>query len=402
MMTSPPDGRNGALGRQYAVLVVDDDTESLHYVGSALMMEGCRVHVATSGRLAIDIARQVRPDLVLLDIRMPGLDGIATCRELKRLPETRAIPVVFLTGRDDEPSMLEAFDAGGADYVVKPVETRVLLARVRTHAELGVLSRGLEQSLAERTRALRDANAALRRLAADVSVLEETEKARLAAALHDGPMQKLALAQMQIAGGIGENHLSPAAKGRGTGIGAEGRERLAAGLALLREAMAELRALQFALSPPVLHQRGLPAALVWLAGDTRARWDIALDCEIDAEVPRLNQRTSVILFQCVRELVHNMIKHSGARSGCIALSADAGHLLLSVVDDGRGFEASVDRPIGGDARGGYGLYSVRERVALLGGSLAIESDARGSRVNVRIPLSRHGADAADLADAVPR
>ena len=397
MMTSPPDGRNAAPGHQYAVLVVDDDAKSLHYVGSALLTEGYRVHVAASGRLAIDIAREVGPDLILLDIRMAGLDGIATCQELKRLPETRAIPVVFLTGRDDEPSMLEAFDAGGVDYLVKPFETRILLARVRTHAELGVLSRGLETALADRTQALQAANAALRQLATDMSLMEETEKARLAAGLHDGPMQKLALAQLQIEAGI-----SASGDRRSEAAPSEDLERLGVGVTLLREAMAELRALQFALSPPVLHQRGLPAALDWLAGDTRARWDIALDCEIDAEVPRLNQRTSVILFQCVRELVHNMVKHSGARRGCIALSADAGHLLLSVVDDGRGFEASVDQPIGGEERGGYGLYSVRERLALLGGSLAIESDDRGSRISARIPLSRHGAGAADLADVVPR
>ena len=401
-MTTPPDGRETAHRPDYAVLVVDDDTESLHYVGSALMMEGCRVHVATSGRLAIDVAREVRPDLVLLDIRMPGLDGIATCRELKRLPETRAIPVVFLTGRDDEPSMLEAFDAGGADYVVKPVETRVLLARVRTHAELGVLSRGLETALAERPQALQAANAALRQLATDMSLMEETEKARLAAGLHDGPMQKLAVAQLQIEAGTGSKGPSASKSVRAEGPDPEDRERLAVGLALLREAMAELRTLQFELSPPVLHQRGLPAALDWLAGDTHSRWGIALDCVIDAEVPSLDKRTSVILFQCARELVHNMIKHSGARGGCIGLSAEADHLLLRVVDDGRGFEASVGQPVSGDASRGYGLYSVRERLALLGGGLTIESDDRGSRVSVRIPLSRHGAGAADYADVAPR
>jgi len=79
--------------------------------------------------------------------------GIATCRALKDQPATRAIPVVFLTGRDDEPGIIEAFQAAAADSVVKPFEPRILLARVRTHLALAALSRGLERRLGERTQA---------------------------------------------------------------------------------------------------------------------------------------------------------------------------------------------------------------------------------------------------------
>jgi signal transduction histidine kinase len=339
-----------------------------------MMEQGYQVHAAASGHAAIDIASTVLPDLILLDIRMPDLNGIAVCRALKASERTRAIPVIFLTGRADQSSLLDAFDAGGADYVVKPFEPRVLLARVRTQVELGALSRGLEAALDERTRELRDANDRLRRLATDVALLEETEKARLGGALHDGPMQKLAIARMQIEAGV------PGAMDAGPP-----RSRLAAGLAMMGEAMDELRTLQFDLSPPVLHQRGLAAALEWLARSSGARNGLALTCAVDADLPPLGHELSVILFQCARELVNNLVRHAGAQRGSIRLQAEDGVLTLSVEDDGRGFRTLPEDATPTD-KGGFGLYSIRERMRLFDGSVDIVSSEKGSRVSLRLPL----------------
>ena len=152
----------------------------------------------------------------------------------------------------------------------------------------------------------------------------------------------------------------------------------------MREAIDELRTLQFELSPPVLHQRGLAAALDWLAADTRERWGIALTCSVAADLPALDRRQSTVLFRCARELVNNLIKHAGARNGTIELAAAEEVIELSVEDDGRGFDR-----IEGDlsASNGYGLDSIRERLALLGGNLEIHSSATGSRLIVRLPLS---------------
>lgn len=175
---------------QRSVLVVDDDLRNIRLVGSLLTESGFRVHVADNGLLALAIAREVQPDLVLLDILLPPrMNGIETCHRLKVCPDTRAIPVIFLTGKEDEETMVRAFEVGGADYVQKPFNAQVLLARVRTHTELGLLSRELERTLAERTRELSEANATLRKLAMEVSLIEEREKKRLAANLHDSPMQ---------------------------------------------------------------------------------------------------------------------------------------------------------------------------------------------------------------------
>jgi len=158
------------------ILIVDDDRLTTHFLGTLLQEQGYDICVANSGELALRIAAETQPDLILLDITMhPGMDGIETCRRLKEDETTHSTPIIFLTGKDDEDSMLRAFDTGAADSVLKPCVRRVLLARVRTHMELGLLSRHLEEALAERTRELHAANAQLRRLAREMTLVEEAE-----------------------------------------------------------------------------------------------------------------------------------------------------------------------------------------------------------------------------------
>jgi signal transduction histidine kinase len=372
---SAPGSALGPAPSPARILIVDDSAPTRALLREILGALPCEPLEAGDGEQALALALTHPPDLILLDIGLPRTDGIATCRALKARPATRAIPVVFLTGRDDEPGILEAFQAGGADYVVKPFEPRILLARVRTHLALASLSRGLERTLDARTQALVDANARLRRLALDLSLLKEAERAQLASELHDSPMQKLALAQMQIGSAS-------------RGCDQEANQALQAGIELLREGIAELRTLQFDLSPPVLEQKGLPAALEWLAASTQARWGIPMTYTQVGPPPALGRELSVILFQSARELVYNLIKHAQARSGSIGLASDPTGLVLSVEDDGVGFPEPAPGAEGaaGPGQGGrFGLYSVRERIALLGGRLDIAPLTPGSRVSIRLP-----------------
>jgi signal transduction histidine kinase len=188
-------------------------------------------------------------------------------------------------------------------------------------------------------------------------------------------MQKLALAQMQIEAAARDPE------------DAETGQLLGAGRSLLREAIAELRTLQFELSPPVLARQGLAAALAWLAESTQARWGIPMTCMVQPDVPQPGPETSVILFQCARELVYNLIKHARAGRGTIRLQAQAGGLALIVEDDGVGFDPSapsaLPRP-----DGGFGLHSVRERLALISGDLVVEPASPGTRARILVPADR--------------
>jgi DNA-binding NarL/FixJ family response regulator len=114
-------------------LVVDDSPETVSMLTDALEAEGVTVLVALDGASALQIAGQVRPDVVLLDAVMPGLDGVETCRALKRMQGLAQVPVIFMTGLSETEHVLAALAAGGVDYVTKPVVPDVVVARMRVH-----------------------------------------------------------------------------------------------------------------------------------------------------------------------------------------------------------------------------------------------------------------------------
>jgi len=117
------------------VLVVDDDVTNIAIIAHLLESE-CDVVFATSGEQALDLIARVQPDLVLLDVMMPGMDGYAVCKKLKADPVTAAIPVIFVTGLQESESESHGLELGAADYVTKPFNANVVRARVRNHVEL--------------------------------------------------------------------------------------------------------------------------------------------------------------------------------------------------------------------------------------------------------------------------
>ena len=141
------------------VLLVDDTAENLHLL-NALLKEDYRTRVANNGERALKAAAQdPRPDLILLDIMMPGMDGFEVCRRLKSDPATSTIPVIFLTARAQVEDEETGFKVGCVDYITKPISPPIVLARVRTHLTLKAASdfmrdksEYLESEVAKRTR----------------------------------------------------------------------------------------------------------------------------------------------------------------------------------------------------------------------------------------------------------
>lgn len=116
---------------QTKVLIVDDEIDILDLLEYNLEKEGYKVLRAMDGDEAIKIAAKQKPDLILLDIMMPKLDGIETCRQLRELPQLKNVYIVFLTARSEEYSELAGFDAGADDYIPKPIKPRVLISRLK-------------------------------------------------------------------------------------------------------------------------------------------------------------------------------------------------------------------------------------------------------------------------------
>jgi diguanylate cyclase (GGDEF)-like protein/PAS domain S-box-containing protein len=122
--------------RKPAVLIVDDAPDNLGLLRTMMLRQGYQTFVATSGDRALDIAQRIKPDLVLLDVVMPGIDGLETCRRLKAHPATARIPVIFMSARGETEDIVAGFDIGAADYIPKPLRMEEVCARVRAQLRL--------------------------------------------------------------------------------------------------------------------------------------------------------------------------------------------------------------------------------------------------------------------------
>ena len=128
------------------ILLVDDTPDNLRLLSQILAERQYQVRAVTNGERALETAQLVPPDLILLDIRMPGMDGFNVCRALKMIAVTKDIPVIFISALDDVSDKVKAFEVGGVDYITKPFQYEEVVARVETHLALRRLQRELEQS----------------------------------------------------------------------------------------------------------------------------------------------------------------------------------------------------------------------------------------------------------------
>ena len=161
------------------ILIVDDHQENLLLLTSLLKKQGYQVRQAITAALALKTIRKYPPDLILLDIMLPDMDGYAVCEQVKADERTHEIPVLFLSALTDTEDKLKAFDAGGVDYLTKPFQEREVLARVKTHVALRNSRKHLEREIVERTRvedALRESEKTYRDLVENIhDILYQTD-----------------------------------------------------------------------------------------------------------------------------------------------------------------------------------------------------------------------------------
>lgn len=113
------------------ILLVDDEADILEFLSYNLKKEGYRVFTANNGKEAVTVAKKENPDVIILDVMMPDMDGIETCREIRDLPGLKDVMIAFLTARNEDYSQIAGFEVGADDYINKPIKPRVLISRIK-------------------------------------------------------------------------------------------------------------------------------------------------------------------------------------------------------------------------------------------------------------------------------
>jgi two-component system phosphate regulon response regulator PhoB len=127
------------------ILIVEDEEDIQELLQYNLQKDGYRAVAVSSGEAALKKVRSDRPDLVILDLMLPGIDGLAVCKEIKSSPETRGLPVIMLTAKSEEVDVVTGLEVGADDYIAKPFSPRVLLARIRAVLRRGKKEDGVEE-----------------------------------------------------------------------------------------------------------------------------------------------------------------------------------------------------------------------------------------------------------------
>lgn len=144
------------------IMIIDDSTESLKLLTSILSDQGFGVRQALSGHLALEAVHKKLPDLIVLDICMPDMNGFEVCQKLKQNPNTKGIPIIFISAMAGSIEKTQAFSAGGVDYITKPFQPLEVLARVKLHLSLTKMKQNLKELVHQRTIKLEESNTALK------------------------------------------------------------------------------------------------------------------------------------------------------------------------------------------------------------------------------------------------
>lgn len=368
------------------ILIVEDTLPSLQLLTELMQKEGYQVRQAQDGQMALLSLKTKLPDLILLDVRMPGMDGFEVCEKIKSNPESKDIPIIFLSAEKDSEAKVKGLQLGAIDYIGKPYATEEVLLRVRMNLELRHLQLHLEDMIELRTRQLKEEIAErqnvekelrasrrrLRELTGHIQDVREKERSRIAREIHDELGQSLTVAQIDLI--------------RLTNRLDEPREELVTQIKsisqVLELAANTARSISENLRPGMLDMLGLGAAIEHHALNfseaTGVQCHIKMSNQGEFDV---DDRVAIAAFRILQESLTNVARHANASQVEINVADLGTELVVIIQDDGAGL-----KNIKLDNKGHYGLMGMNERAELLGGSLIVESNpGKGTRIEASLP-----------------
>jgi signal transduction histidine kinase len=342
------------------ILIVDDNATARETLLAMLEPENYQIEQAIDGFQTLQMLHHVRPDLILLDVMMPGMDGFETCRRIRATPELAEVPIIILTALDDRASLLQGIEAGADDFLTKPVDRHELTARVRTITRLN------------RYHTLQQQREDLREMSERLITAQEQERQRISRELHDDLGQALtthmiSLRNLQDDLSIPQEVLF---------------ERLQTLHDQSYEIFVKIRRLAQDLRPPILDALGLKVSMQTYCTEFSRRTHLPITFEVDNSISDLPDIYNITLYRLLQEALNNIVKHAKATHAWVDLSAEDDYIVLTIQDNGHGFDPVNTQP------SGMGLSSMNERVTIAGGRFQISSiPERGTILSAQFPLS---------------
>lgn len=369
------------------ILIVDDMPINLGVIVTFLQDAGFGIRIARSGESALRRVQYDHPDIILLDVLMPGMDGFETCRRLKMNEATKDIPVIFMTSLTRVEDKVRGFEVGAVDYVTKPLAQEEVLARVTTHLRLLTLTNSLkaqneqlkvtsEAEMARLFAAVSQQRQQLRTLTRRLTEVQELERKQIARELHDEMGQALTAISINLAAietAVSQNNTDNI------------QERLQESKELAALTLEQMRELSVNLRPPMLDELGLLPTLKWYVKRYRLRTNIQATLKVMGEERRLPASIETAVYRIVQEALTNIVKHAEATAVRLNLHLQSDGIFMQIKDNGQGFnlEEALQKTVSGL---GAGLLGIRERVTLLGGNFDIDtSPDDGVTVTVFLP-----------------
>jgi two-component system, sensor histidine kinase and response regulator len=346
------------------ILIVDDTPDNLRLLSSILSEQGYKVRSVINGSSALMGAQAQPPDLILLDVNMPGINGYEVCRLLKDQAQTINIPVIFISASHEVIDKVKAFSVGGVDYICKPFQVEEVLVRIETQLSIRHLQANLQQALAHE----RSLNHQIEAMAA----IEERN--RIAREIHDSLGHSLTALTVQLQAAVSVIQTNPV----------QAQVFLTQAYQLSKTATHEVRQSVKALRVDQPAQPSLEATILDLAEGFRQVTGVTPIVQIDLK-QSVSSSVSRTSHRIVQEALTNISKHAQATQVQIDLvtirQANGDCLCLTLKDNGKGFDCHQHTT-------GFGLQGMQERVAALAGEFYLTTaPGAGCQIEVRFPLS---------------
>jgi signal transduction histidine kinase len=249
-------------------------------------------------------------------------------------------------------------------------QRRAEAALHESNRSLSETRESLEKRVQERTAELKNANEELRNLSGRLLRLQDDDRRRLARELHDSVGQILAALSMNIGIVQSQSHQ----------LDARAANAVLENAALVQQASREIRTLSYLLHPPLLEMTGLAAALRWYVDGFSERSKIKVDLEVPSDFARLPDDSELAIFRIVQECLTNIHRHSGSATAAVRIQQEGSHLVVRILDHGKGIPKEKQLELTTSGRTGVGFGGMRERLRQLGGTLEIRSEGTGTEV----------------------